>query len=78
LHHSSGTDRFTPGQRAQVAQWVEGWLGARVGLEAVEKRKISCPCEESNPTVQSVATPTELPQLNLEMKGSLEYCRVYV
>jgi hypothetical protein len=29
--------------------WIQGWVGPRVGLEAVEKRKISCPCQEQNP-----------------------------
>jgi hypothetical protein len=35
--------RFTPG-----SHWIIGWVGLRVGLDAVEKRK-SFHCRESNP-----------------------------
>jgi hypothetical protein len=34
-----------------------GWVGPGAGLDAVERRTMSCPCRESNPdssTVQSV------------------------
>jgi len=27
--------------------WLEGWVGSRGGLEAVAKRRVSCPCSES-------------------------------
>jgi hypothetical protein len=30
-------------------RWIENWLDRRAGLYPVEKRKISCPCRESNP-----------------------------
>jgi hypothetical protein len=39
--HAPG--RFTPG-----THWIVGWVGSRVGLDAVEYRKISCRCQESN------------------------------
>jgi hypothetical protein len=40
------------------AHWVGGWVGPRTGLDAMEKRKIFCPCGESIPdssVVQSAA-----------------------
>jgi hypothetical protein len=35
---------FIPGDH-----WIGGWVGPRVSLDAVEKRKISCPYWELNP-----------------------------
>jgi hypothetical protein len=29
--------------------WIGGLVGPRAGLDATEKRRISCPCQESNP-----------------------------
>jgi hypothetical protein len=40
---------FTPGERAPVTHWLGGWVGPTAGLDAVELRKISCLCRESNP-----------------------------
>jgi hypothetical protein len=31
-----GPCRFTPGERAPGTHWIEGWVGPRVDLEAVE------------------------------------------
>jgi hypothetical protein len=31
--------RFTPGKRAHVTHWIEGWVGPKAGLGDVEKRK---------------------------------------
>jgi hypothetical protein len=31
--------RFTSGERASAAHWIEGWVGHRAGLNEVEKRK---------------------------------------
>jgi hypothetical protein len=40
---------FIAGERAPDTHWIEGWMGPRVGLDIVEKGKISCPSRESNP-----------------------------
>jgi hypothetical protein len=55
--------RFTvPG-----AHWMGGWVRPRTGVDAVEKREISCPCRELNPY-----RPTRSPSLNqLNYSGSL-------
>jgi hypothetical protein len=45
--------RFAPGKGAPVTHWIGNWVGSRVGLDAVEKRK-NLHCRESNPGVQSV------------------------
>jgi hypothetical protein len=37
--------------------WIREWVDSRAGPGAVEKRKISCPYQESNPTVQPIACP---------------------
>jgi hypothetical protein len=39
---------FTPGETATGSCWIGGWLGLKAGLDAVEKRKISCLYRESN------------------------------
>jgi hypothetical protein len=36
--------RFTPTESAPDTHWIWGWVGPRVGLEAVVKRKIPSPC----------------------------------
>jgi len=46
--------RFTRGERDPDTQWIGGWGGPRVGLDAVAKKKILCPCQESNPVVQTI------------------------
>jgi hypothetical protein len=40
---------FTPEETAPGTHWIGGWVGASVGLHAVEESKISCSCRESNP-----------------------------
>jgi hypothetical protein len=46
-------------ERATGTHWIGGWVGSRVGLDAVEKRKFeTCP---SSP--QPVAIQTELSRL---------------
>jgi hypothetical protein len=49
---------FTPGERSLGTHLVESWVSPRTGLDAVEKRKISSPRQESNlrtPIVQPIA-----------------------
>jgi hypothetical protein len=45
----SRTGRFTPRERALGTHWIGGWMGPRAVLDAVVKRKILSPCQESNP-----------------------------
>jgi hypothetical protein len=40
---------FTPRERAPDTHWIGGWVGPRAVLDAVVKRKIPIPCQESNP-----------------------------
>jgi hypothetical protein len=50
--------RFTPRERAPPPHWKGGWVRPRAVLDAVVKRKISGPRQESNPRtpiVQPVA-----------------------
>jgi hypothetical protein len=51
---ASRSGRFTPGERAPGNHWMGGWVGTRTGLDAVEKRKISCRCWETNPDPSAV------------------------
>jgi hypothetical protein len=46
--------RFTPEERAPDMHLTGGWMELRAGLDAMEKRLMSCPCRESNPVVQPV------------------------
>jgi hypothetical protein len=50
--------RFAPRERDSGTHWIGCWVGPRAGLDAVEKRKIPSPRQESNPRtpiVQPVA-----------------------
>jgi hypothetical protein len=46
---ASRPGRFTPMGRAPGTHWIGGWVGPRAGLDAVVKRKIPSPCQDSNP-----------------------------
>jgi hypothetical protein len=46
---TSSPDRFNPGVRSPDAHWIEDWVGPRIGKDAVESTKLSCPCWESKP-----------------------------
>jgi hypothetical protein len=39
---------FTPWERAPSAQGIGCWVSPRASLDAMGKRKISCPCQESS------------------------------
>jgi hypothetical protein len=43
---ASRSDRFTPMERDPGTDWIGGWVGPRAGLDSVDKRTISCPCQE--------------------------------
>jgi hypothetical protein len=44
------------GEIALGTHWIEGWVGCRAGMDVLEKRKFSCPCQASNCwIVQSIA-----------------------
>jgi hypothetical protein len=58
--------RYTPGERAPGTHWIGGWVGPRAGLDAPEKRKISCPCRESKPSSE----PRSLSLYRLSYPGS--------
>jgi hypothetical protein len=44
--HASAT--LPIGQRASGPHWIEGWVGPRVGLDAVVETRNSFPCQKSN------------------------------
>jgi hypothetical protein len=49
---------FTPRERASGTHWIGGWVGPRVILDAVAKRKIPSPHEELNsrtPIIQPIS-----------------------
>jgi hypothetical protein len=43
-----------PSGRAPGTHWIGGWVGSRDILDAVVKRKIPSPCQESNPRISIV------------------------
>jgi hypothetical protein len=47
-----------PRERVPGTHWIGGWVGPRAVLDAVVKRKIPSPCQESNlrtPIIQLIA-----------------------
>jgi hypothetical protein len=56
---------FTLGARPSNTHGIGSWMGLSVGLDAVEKREMCCPCWEFNPNFSdilplTVAIPTKL------------------
>jgi hypothetical protein len=49
---ASRPGRFTPG-----TQWIRGWVGPRIGLDAVAKRKIPNPYRELKPDEHRSSSP---------------------
>jgi hypothetical protein len=45
--------RFTPRERAPGTHCIGGWMGPRAGLDAVVRRKIRNPYQDSNPRSSS-------------------------
>jgi hypothetical protein len=69
---------FTPrptalGERDPGSHWIGGWVSPRAGLDAVEKRTISCPCREFNPGHPAVSnrSTTELSRLLIKKHEDL-------
>jgi hypothetical protein len=48
---ASCPSRSTHRETVPNTHWIGGWVGLRGGLEAVEKKKNSCPCRESKPAI---------------------------
>jgi hypothetical protein len=46
---ASRPGHFTPKERAPITHWIGDWVGPRAVLDAVVKRKIPNPRQESNP-----------------------------
>jgi hypothetical protein len=46
---ASRLGRFAPKETAPSTHWIGGWVGPRVVLDAVVKRKIPTSCRKSNP-----------------------------
>jgi hypothetical protein len=44
---------FTSRERAPCAHWIGDWM-TRADLDDVEKRRICCPCRETNPDSSAV------------------------
>jgi hypothetical protein len=71
---------FTPGEIVPGTHWIEGWVGPRASLDTVEKRKISCPCQESNLAIQPIAchyTNWVIPAHSFEKYNPLEYIPIF-
>jgi hypothetical protein len=51
---ASRPGRFTPKETAPCTHCIGGWVGTRIVLDAVVKRKIPSPRRESNPRIPIV------------------------
>jgi hypothetical protein len=43
-----------PRGKSPDIHWIGDWAGSRAGMNIVERRKISSPCRESNPSLSAV------------------------
>jgi hypothetical protein len=50
----SSSCRFNPGERVVGTHWMGERLGPRAGTDAVMKRKITSPCQESNSELHEI------------------------
>jgi hypothetical protein len=58
LYGASHPSHFTPGETAPGTDWAVKPVGSRTRLDTLNKRKNSCPCQESNHdslTIQPIA-----------------------
>jgi hypothetical protein len=46
---ASHSSRFPSREKELGTRWIWDLVGPRAGLDAVEERRITCPCQESNP-----------------------------
>jgi hypothetical protein len=46
---ASSSGRLSTEEIATCTYWSRGWVDFRVGMDAVEKSDIFCPCRKSNP-----------------------------
>jgi hypothetical protein len=49
MHSLPWHQKVHPWEKNPSTHLTGGWVGPRVSLDAVEKRKIPSPCQESNP-----------------------------
>jgi hypothetical protein len=54
---------LTPREKVPGTHWIGGWAGPRAVLDAVVKRKIPSPCQESN-----------CEEFNIKVKVKLSLC----
>jgi hypothetical protein len=60
----SSLSRFNRKKISPDTHWIGGWVGHRVGIDAVAKRRSPFPCRESDPgrpTCGSVVILTDVP-----------------
>jgi hypothetical protein len=67
---ASCSGHFTPTEIVPGTHWIGGWVGPRSILDAVVKKKIPSPCQESNPRTPFVQ-PTALLLYQLSYPTSL-------
>jgi hypothetical protein len=48
---ASRSSRFNHRERTPGTHWIGDWVGPRAGLDTVVKRKIPCPCRDTNPPI---------------------------
>jgi hypothetical protein len=67
--------RFDPREIAPGTHWIEHWVGPRIGLKAMEKRKIYFPLLRIEPQPSSpyvIVIPTELSRILLDFFATLQ------
>jgi hypothetical protein len=78
---SGGIDSLIPRERSPCTHWIGSWVGPRAVLDAVVKRKIPSPHQESNPRtpiVQPVAqryTDWTITALDVSLSCCVNKCR---